>query len=267
MTVKSYLSQISNKAIIRDSEKESIKLSINTLSSRLDSYFGSKINDHFIFGSYQRGTALPRTMDNSSDVDYMIVFSNKSYNPQTYLDKLRRFATNRYYSSEIKQSHPTIILSLNHINFELVPALKRLSWNDSYSIPDKASSYNKWIDTTPLSIEKKLINANKECDYLIKPVIRMLKYWNASRNYPLESYQLEKDIIAGVDPFFMSFNNKLEDYFFDFAKSLRIGFFAPQWKRDELNRLNQLSKDAYSNWKNGYENNALKSLKKILPPL
>jgi hypothetical protein len=63
-------------------------------------------------------------MDEKSDIDYMVVFSDRDYQPQTYLDRLRRFTEYYYQKSEIKQSHPTIQLELNHIRFELVPAVK-----------------------------------------------------------------------------------------------------------------------------------------------
>lgn len=269
MTVKTYLSQISSKAIIRDSEKESIKRSISTLSSRLDSYFGTEIESHFIFGSYKRSTALPRIMDDNSDVDYMVVFVDKRYNPQTYLDKLRRFAQRKYSRSEIKQSNPTIILSLNHIHFELVPAIKSAFWNKSYQIPDKASSYNDWISTDPLALWTNLVRVNNANSSLIKPLIRLYKYWNAARGYPLSSYDLEKAIIEYANSYglFSWSKIKLEDFFFDYSDHLSVGIFASDWIKKEERRLKQLVKEAYRYWKRGNEASAVRALKKILPPL
>jgi len=46
--------------------------------------------------------------------------------PQTYLDRLRELAEVKYSTSEISQSNPTIVLALNHIKFELVPAVNGL---------------------------------------------------------------------------------------------------------------------------------------------
>lgn len=76
---------------------------------------------------------LPRSYDPSSDVDYMVVFKNVIYQPQTYLNKLRDFVNYYYRTSEIKQSHPTIQLNLNHITFELVPASHNILFG--YQIP------------------------------------------------------------------------------------------------------------------------------------
>ncbi len=72
-------------------------------------------------------------MDAHSDIDYMVVFEKGGYNPQTYLDGLRRFVEQRYQNSEIYQSSPTVVLELNHIRFDLVPAIRQ--WGTTYNIP------------------------------------------------------------------------------------------------------------------------------------
>lgn len=90
MTVASYLKKLSDSAIIRDSEKDSIKRSIVTLKSRLDKYFGTSVTEQFIFGSYTRNTILPRLMDERSDIDYMVVFKNDGITPQSYLNRLNQ---------------------------------------------------------------------------------------------------------------------------------------------------------------------------------
>ena len=56
MSVNSYLEDLANKLILSSSEKDSITTSINTLKIRLDSYFGSELEEHFTFGSYARVT-------------------------------------------------------------------------------------------------------------------------------------------------------------------------------------------------------------------
>ena len=170
MSVNSYLTNLSSSAIIHDTEKTAIQRSITTLQTRLNSYFGQNVKRHFIFGSYNRGTILPRHMDGNSDIDYMIVFNDAGFQPQAYLDQLRRFVNFYYSSSEIKQSNPTIILNLNHIKFELVPAKE--DWFSSLQIPAKASSYTSWIDTDPTGFNQSLISANGSNRNLIKPLTR-----------------------------------------------------------------------------------------------
>ena len=92
MAVSSYLKDLSERLIIRDSEKDSIRRSFSALESRLSNYFGSDIGFVRKFGSYHRETILPRNYDFNSDVDVLVEFKDKAYNPQTYLSKLKRFA-------------------------------------------------------------------------------------------------------------------------------------------------------------------------------
>ncbi len=142
MSVNSYLTNLSSKLIIRDTEKESIKKSYDTLCSRLKSYFGNEITFVKKFGSYQRNTILPRKNDDNSDVDVMVLFRDDSYKPKTYLKKLRNFAEIYYSSSEIYPSHPTVVLELNHIKFELVPSIETVFWSSyNYQIPAKSTDY------------------------------------------------------------------------------------------------------------------------------
>lgn len=193
MTVATYLQRISDNAIIRDVEKDSIRTSISTVQTKLSAYFGNDIKEQFIFGSYTRGTILPRSMDEHSDIDYMVVFKDDGVKPQAYLDRLRRFVEKYYSNSEIKQSHPTIQLKLNHIMFELVPAQK--SWWSGYKIPSRKSGVDDWIDTDPNDFNQSLTDKNIEYNSVIKPLIRLMKYWNAQNGYIFDSFSLEKWIV------------------------------------------------------------------------
>ena len=69
MTVNSYLTNRASNAILSTGEQDSINRSVATLQTRLNSYFSSKLNSHFRFGSSTRGTILPRRMDGHSDID------------------------------------------------------------------------------------------------------------------------------------------------------------------------------------------------------
>jgi len=111
MTVQSYLDNRASSAILSQAEKNSINTSITTLSSRVALYFYGDISEKFQFGSSTRGTILPRTMDSRSDIDYMIVFKDEDSTPQTYINRLKRFAEKYYSSSEIAQSYPTVVLN------------------------------------------------------------------------------------------------------------------------------------------------------------
>lgn len=264
MSVNTYLTDLASAAIINDIEKTSIQKSIGVLQTRLDSYFGPDVTDHFIFGSYSRGTILPRDMDEHSDVDYMVVFSDTSSRPQTYLDRLRRFVENSYPTSAIAQSNPTIVLSLNHIHFELVPTIN--SWFSGLKIPAKASDSQDWIDTDPTGFNDNLTKANQAHNNLIKPLVRLVKYWNALNRYPFESYSLEQDIV-GHGFFFRGLmgGGQLKDYFYDYIGSMNAGWYAPKWKQEAVERAKRIVAEAITLEKQGYPVHAENKIMQLLP--
>ncbi|MDX0849168.1 nucleotidyltransferase [Sinorhizobium medicae] len=232
MSVLNYLQTRASNAVLSASERSSIATSIDTLSTRLGQYFttaGDGIAKRFQFGSSTRGTILPRSMDASSDIDYMIVFEKGGFSPQTYLDRLRRFVEGRYSTSEIYQSNPTIVLELNHIKFDLVPALAE--WGTSYKIPNGTSL---WQSTNPNDFNTTLENANKNYGYLIKPTIRLAKIWNAANGYVYESYYLERTLVNFWYPFCVN----QADYLFTAISSLPSTGIA--WRDAKIKRAKDL---------------------------
>lgn len=189
MSVNSYLSDLASDLVLSQSEKDSITTSIDTIKRRLGYYF-SDVTEKKLFGSYVRGTILPRAADSNSDIDLMVVFSNPyGYKPQTFLNKLKAFAECYYSKSEIYQSSPTIVLELNHIKFELTPAYVSYGL---YYIPNGPS---EWMYTDPDGFSSTLTQCNVNNSYKIKPVVRLIKHWNIQKNYRnMASFELEKKI-------------------------------------------------------------------------
>lgn len=227
MSVLSYLEKRASEAVLSSDENSSISTSITTLQSRLNSHFGTDLSEHFKFGSQPRGTILPRAMDEHSDVDYMIVFKDGGYTPQTYLDRLKRFVDKHYSTSSVKQTSPTITLELNHIKFDLVPALKGY-WTGSYQIPNGTSA---WRDTNPNDFNATLTTKNNAELYKIKPTIRLAKFWNAKNSYVYESFGFEKWI---VDQSYHGINNQ-RDYLFRVFEVMTVPTDT-QWRKDRVQR-------------------------------
>lgn len=266
MTINSYLTNLANQAILRDDEKAGVQRSIATLQTRLVDHFDAQMSQHFVFGSYSRGTILPRSMDPQSDVDYMVVFSDGGLQPQSYLDRLRRFAELRYTRSEVAQSHPTVALELNHIRFELVPALQ--NWWGGLQIPAKGSGYQSWQDTDPKGFNNTLTSANQANGNLIKPLARIMKYWNAKAGYPFESYALEQQVAGhGYGFFGLLASRQIGDYFFQIVDALDAGLFAPQWKRDAVTRLKDLTTQVRALERAGQIAQAEAVIAKLVPPV
>ena len=255
MSVLSYLQKRSSEAVLSATEKSSIATSISTLRARLDSYFGDDLAGHFTFGSYTRETILPRSMDAHSDIDYMVVFSASGSKPQTYLDRLKRFVEAKYQTSELYQSNPTIVLELNHIKFELVPALS--SWPSGYNIPKGVSD---WQHTDPNDFNTKLSAKNVSEGYHLKPAIRLLKFWNAKADYVFDSYALEKWV---VEQWFSSCSNQ-RDYLFSIIDKLAVPTDT-QWRKDRVERAKKIVAQVRAYEADSMPATAEAEVKKLIP--
>jgi hypothetical protein len=228
MSVLSFLTNTASSAVLSATEQASIAISVTTLQSRMSLHFDSGvIAQHFRFGSSTRGTILPRSMDEQSDIDYMVVFSDGSATPQTYLNRLKAFVEQRYGSSEIYQSSPTIVLELNHIKFDLVPATK--TWLGELQIPNGAGG---WMSTNPNDFNATLDAKNREHKSLIKPTVRLFKYWNATAGFPFQSYEMEK-WVCGLSFWFLA-NQK--DYFLAVIENLATSTSYSQRVNNEITR-------------------------------
>lgn len=233
MSVLSFLTNTASSAVLSSNEQSSIATSIKTLQSRMALHFDSGvIAQHFQFGSSTRGTILPRLMDERSDIDYMVVFSDGSATPQTYLNRIKAFVEKRYASSEIYQSSPTIVLELNHIKFELVPATR--NWLGELQIPNGAGG---WMTTKPNDFNATLEAKNKEHKSLIKPTIRLFKYWNATAGFPFQSFEMEKWVCS--QSFWFLANQK--DYFLAVIEKLNTSTSYSQWVNNEITRAKNIA--------------------------
>ena len=255
MSVNSYLQDLGSELVLNSAEKNSISISIDSLKSRLSSYFGNDIKDKKLYGSYVRETILPRKVDENSDVDLMVVFNNPyEYKPQSFLNRLKEFAEHYYTRSEIYQSSPTIVLELNHIKFEITPSYIK---SNLYYIPMNSS---QWMQTDPDGFYSSLTECNKINNYKVKPVIRLLKYWNINKNNrDIESFELEKTLAKGL--MFAFFNCTSYTDYLKYAFNT-INFSA---NNDRINNALNCIEEAMRLEREGYPNSAGNEIKKLFP--
>lgn len=224
--------------ISKDStEKTKIENSLRNIKTKLKQDFGDDIISIVEFGSYVRKTNLPRAFDEKSDIDLMIVFNHKrlKWNPSTYRKHLLAF-TDKYFSNSISyKSAPTVVLELNHIKYDLVPAFQRdegfFTTSMVMYIPETDTD---WMETDPHGFSVDLDQVNKDYDYNVKRIIRLLKAWNAKVGYPAESYELEKEI-ADMD---FSEDNLEDGFFYAIDKLSKRGYSTSATRKIEALKSN-----------------------------
>ena len=195
--INNHLKKISSELLIKPKSLTGINIarSIDSITKNLHAHFLKDVDDVMVFGSYSRNTILPREFDPNSDIDILILFNceNEKLKPESYRERLKRFAMKHYERGKVLKDHPSIVVELDHINFDLVPGIFDDGvFYDSIEIPGKE---NDWIETSPKEFGKSLAEANTRFNSIVKPIIRLLKYWNAVNDYPYSSsFKLEKMI-------------------------------------------------------------------------
>ena len=104
MSINRYLEETASKLIIKGNEKESIDVSLNTFKDRMRDYFSKNesvnLKEIKVFGSYQRDTNLPQSVDYGTDVDIMLVMDNyEIIFPVTRLGEDMRFMNLQVYAA------------------------------------------------------------------------------------------------------------------------------------------------------------------------
>lgn len=228
------LKRISSELFIKhkSTERTKIQKSLDGIIEKLEDYFDDEVEEIVVFGSYTRGTILPRRFDEHSDIDILIQFNVDDYDkltPESYRTQLQKFAKENYKKAFVIKDHPSIVLELKEIKFDLVPSLFDEGYiYDSVEIPNK---YGGWMETDPGRFNEELTKANKKYKSIVKPIIRLMKYWNACQDYPFSSYELEKNI-AGLN-----FRNDNFQNGFLYAAKNTSARNLPGWAQKKVDRL------------------------------
>ncbi|NPC58539.1 SMODS domain-containing nucleotidyltransferase [Caenimonas soli] len=229
MSVLSYLQSLAGDALHWPGEKKKVTQAVDKLASRIKMYFGDEVVEHFKFGSTIRGTSLPKVFSDTTDVDYLVAFADRSFKPKTLIQKLVRFAEEEYPRNVVYQSSPAVVIEMSAVTFELVPAQYTLiRFFHDFRIPN--SSATDWVATNPRGFEEKLVARNGECHHKLKAAIRLAKVWNVENNHVFSSYRLETLAVEGS----YSFDSNLRDYF----RTLMLNL--PEDELDEKWRVKRL---------------------------
>nr|WP_288836694.1 hypothetical protein [uncultured Flavobacterium sp.] len=231
-----YLRTLSSNYYLKNNSNEVTRInnSVANLFKNLNNELGSRIKRKFVFGSYDRDTILPRRFDSKSDVDIMIIFNHTDYErtPDTYRNWLKNFADKHYknrYGTDVVKSFPTVGIRLDNIHYDLVPAKEESVWFSTIIyIPGNGG----WRSTDPNDVKQKLTDANTRYNYVVRPIIRLIKAWNCNNGYPFDSYLLELQLTG------MNFSNDtVESGFFYAVNQINSAWGDPQSKKDKIESL------------------------------
>lgn len=264
MTCLQYLKYIDNR-ICKDNEKEidSVESSIKNLKIHLGNWEKSdEIDEAHEFGSYTRGTKLPSCLDPSTDIDFMMVFRDVRLQPQTYLEKVREFGNKFYSRSEVYQDHPTMVIEMQKIKFEIVPSIRLyVQAYPGYQIPGPKDSPLVWMHTYPEQMKIDLDKAEQKNACLLRPLIRLMKLWNVQNGKPLTSFKIEE--YATTHIFFCE--KTIEAYFYEAVRWMTL-IQATDQKTHGLLQTAQSTIEAIQGYKRlGLETHALERLRLLLP--
>ncbi|NNV54378.1 SMODS domain-containing nucleotidyltransferase [Limnovirga soli] len=235
-----YLTNLDNFLLPQTPVVERIDECIRFLKERIWGMFQDNLVEVNVFGSYENGTFIQQ--DKDADVNIIIVFKQKGFQPNAYMNRIHDFCLRYNKQATIYKDHPTASIRLDNYTFELVPAI--YISKDKVRIPapqdDPAS---KWILTSPKALKTQLNNKDNLNNQLIKPSIRVIKYWNTLKNKPFSSFAIERQILS---TFF--FCKAPRDYFFIASNSLKkLAITDPQLAfmeeiRESTRRLNVFEK-------------------------
>jgi hypothetical protein len=176
-------------------------------------------NNPWLTGSYSRQTIIRQ----DRDIDIMASFSVAKY-WDTYkarssgMVQLVRDALNAQYgSSKVSRSGAAVVMEMTIFNVDVVPVFPRNG--GGYLV---ANGSDRWKATNP-PYHYTLMKEHNERDDRLKPLVKIMKFWNNCNDELLESFHLEMMIER------MWQSEAISSYPHGAAETLRV---LPGWIRE-----------------------------------
>jgi predicted nucleotidyltransferase len=183
------------------------------------------VQSDFLTGSYIRDTKTKPL----KDVDIFVVLADSESDyldqlPDGVLDRLHSILS-PHYPGRVRKANRSIKVDFDVpnpkdeevVSFDVVPAF---SEGDHFKIPDRRQA--GWITTNPTIHKQKATDANAAFDKQWKPLVKMIKKWNAYQKKPVKpSFLLEVMALDLLDPpWGGSYPRELRQFFASAAESL-----------------------------------------------
>lgn len=190
---------------VSDRQEDNIKASLSNIEGYLnDKENNLSVSRTFTNGSYERDTII-RPLN---DIDIFAVLKKDDWkdqygqlpSPQSVLSKIKNYLNGlNDYKDKVKQSRPCVTIELSDKDFDILPSFELE--NGGYEIPNH--DLKSWITTYPEQLTTDLNSTHKNCNYKLKQVIKVVKYWNREKGKIIPSFHIEEVAINifKVNPF------------------------------------------------------------------
>ncbi|NTU46105.1 nucleotidyltransferase [Candidatus Roizmanbacteria bacterium] len=168
----------------------------------------------YLIGSAEKGTIIRPI----NDIDVLAVFSNENnafdkyrYDSQSFLYRVTR-AYDGYSTQEVGARGQAVRVFFKTGGYvDVAPVF----WEDgdNYLLPAGDKS---WLTTSPLKANKWFEEKNKELDYRLKHIVRLVKKWNREHSSYFNSFHLETMIAHTFTSLGTNYRDALVK-FFDWA--------------------------------------------------
>ena len=155
------------------------------LRELLDSgQMASRLTGSYLSGSYSRDTAI-YPLD---DVDIVFTIDPAPWqdglfgklirpSPEKVLESFARALRLRYPQTSVHTQRRSVRLALRHVDIDCVPAIEEGPASPFIFVPDRKDS--TWIRSSPIRHKLVSTEVNVANNGLLKPLIKLLKHWNA----------------------------------------------------------------------------------------
>ncbi len=261
-TLQHRLTEMALASMVRPEQRAHVTVCTFQIKRLLQLSFRKQIKRHELFGSYARGTMLPRSIDRHACVDYLIQFTDRRITADDYLDLLASFAEIHFPTSLFRMTRTGVQVDMGEdVVFNLVPAIIHDGSSLGIPAPSGTGATSQWQEAAPLSLKERIAKQDAKFGHNILPVIRILKWWNTSVGEPFQGIQLESRI---AEHKFRS-SSVLSFLLFDAIGGLRADWTAPKADRNALRDLQAAARQADDAERKGRFAEALTIMNKVLP--
>jgi Second Messenger Oligonucleotide or Dinucleotide Synthetase domain len=150
-----------------------------------------RVTNFFRVGSFGHGTNIPR----HSDVDFFMVQAEDEWpeNSGLALREVKTALANRFWATDVRVSSPAVLVPFGLSSterFEITPAFidDDRDHHETFYIPDREGG---WMLAAPRAHNAYTNEVNEQVGRRAKPLIRLIKLWNAECQAGLRSIYLE----------------------------------------------------------------------------